>query len=90
MKPHDSPGLQTPSPDAKRLDAGSNPTFDMSSPLSSRRQQKQQCPLLDLQATEDKNGVSMEDVPNSSDDEDCSDESNVTFGSHSDIYIYIY
>ena len=56
-----------PSPDAKR---------------PSRRQEKQQCVLLNLQATED--GVSMDDVCNSSDDEHCSDESNVTFGSHSD------
>jgi hypothetical protein len=84
VKIHDSPGLQTPSPDKKKVDDGPSPNFDLRSPLPSHRQQKLQCPLLDLQAKEDKNGESMEYVANSSDDEDCSDESNVTFGSHSD------
>ena len=80
----DDPPLHTPSPAAKRVDAGSTPTFDLRSPLPSRRQQKQQCPLLNLQATEDENGVSMDDGPNSSDDDGLLDESNVTHGSHSD------
>jgi hypothetical protein len=60
------------------------PSMDLRSPEPTNRQLMLDCVFLDVQATEDRNGVSFEKGANSSDDGRDTNCSHVTDGSYSD------
>jgi hypothetical protein len=74
----------SPGPSSKKTGLMTTPSMDLRSPEPTNRQLMLNCVFLDVQATEDRNGVSLEREPNSSDDGRDRNCSNVTDGSYSD------
>jgi len=74
----------SPGPSLKKPGLMTTPSMDLRSPAPTNRQLMLDCKLLDVQAKEDQDGVSLDNDSNSSDDGRDSNCSNVTDGSHPD------
>jgi hypothetical protein len=74
----------SPGPSSKKTGLMTSPSMDLRSPGPTRRDLMLNCRYLDVQATEEQNGVSLDKGANSSDDGRDSNLSNVTDGSYPD------